>query len=71
MPIWTDCLTPPSQFTLLSPCAFLAKDYIVLPRLAAWLGAVDALIIRPSKVLRIFLWSDGNTFFLQMSGAYR
>ncbi|KAK6905056.1 hypothetical protein I203_105875 [Kwoniella mangroviensis CBS 8507] len=28
-------------FTLLSPCTFLAHDYIILPRLAKWLDAED------------------------------
>jgi len=54
--------------TLLSPCAFLANNYIVLPRLANWLDLGDAMMIRPTRVLKIFLWSDGITFFLQMSG---
>ncbi|WRT63495.1 uncharacterized protein IL334_000400 [Kwoniella shivajii] len=55
-------------FTLLSPCAFLANDYIILPRLVAWLDAEEQLFIRPSRVVRIFVWSDVFTFWLQAGG---
>jgi hypothetical protein len=56
------------QLLLLSPCAFLAQDYALLPRLAVWLDAEDCLFLRASKIFKIFIWSDAVTFFLQMSG---
>ncbi|KIY49756.1 RTA1 like protein, partial [Fistulina hepatica ATCC 64428] len=55
-------------FILLSPCAFLAQDYVILPRLAKWLSAEGFLFINPAKVVKIFVWSDCLTFFLQSSG---
>ncbi|KAJ7456164.1 RTA1 like protein-domain-containing protein [Mycena latifolia] len=56
---------------LLSPCAFLATDYMILARLAATFDKEvyeNALLIRPSRIVRFFVWSDGITFFLQASG---
>lgn len=55
-------------FTLLSPCGFLAQDYMIIPRLASHLGAEDCLFLSSRKIVRIFVWSDGITFFLQASG---
>ncbi|WVQ64665.1 uncharacterized protein L199_002832 [Kwoniella botswanensis] len=55
-------------FTLLSPCAFLANDYIILPRLARWLDAEDQLFLRASRVTKTFVWSDVITFWLQAAG---
>lgn len=55
--------------TLLSPCAFIAQDYYVLPKLAEWADADDCLFLQPRLVGRIFLISDAVTFFLQMSGS--
>ncbi|WVW81622.1 hypothetical protein I302_103617 [Kwoniella bestiolae CBS 10118] len=55
-------------FTLLSPCAFLANDYIILPRLARWLEAEDQLFMRASRVTKTFIWSDVITFWLQAAG---
>ncbi|KAJ6536444.1 RTA1 like protein-domain-containing protein [Mycena vulgaris] len=56
---------------LLSPCAFLATDYMLLARLASTFDdeiAKSCLLIRPSRIVKIFVWSDGITFFLQASG---
>ncbi|KAL7422004.1 Lipid-translocating exporter-like protein rta1 [Cryptotrichosporon argae] len=55
--------------TLLSPCAFIAQDYYILPRLATWLEADDCLILRPRLIARIFLISDGITFVVQLAGS--
>ncbi|KAJ7108401.1 RTA1 like protein-domain-containing protein [Mycena crocata] len=59
------------MFILLSPCAFLATDYMLLARLAATFDeevSKSCLLIRPSRIVRIFVWSDAITFFLQASG---
>ncbi|GAA6017618.1 hypothetical protein JCM11491_005303 [Sporobolomyces phaffii] len=55
-------------FILLSPCTFLATNYMILTRLAHALNAESALFIRASRVVRIFVWSDVFTFFLQAAG---
>ncbi|TXT07725.1 uncharacterized protein COLE_04649 [Cutaneotrichosporon oleaginosum] len=55
-------------FTLLSPCAFLAQDYVLLPRLASWLDAEDCLFLSARLVARIFIGSDICTFLIQAAG---
>ncbi|GAA5929057.1 RTA1 domain-containing protein [Sporobolomyces koalae] len=55
-------------FLLLSPCAFLATNYVLLTRLARSLQAEDALFIRASWVVKIFVWADVVTFLLQGAG---
>ncbi|GAA5867284.1 hypothetical protein JCM1840_005010 [Sporobolomyces johnsonii] len=60
-----------TMFILLSPCAFLANDYVLLCRLANAFGpdvADQALLIRPSRIVKIFVWSDVITFWLQACG---
>jgi hypothetical protein len=57
-----------SQFILLSPCGFLANSYVILPRLASWLEAEDCLFLKSRIIVRLFVWSDVITFFLQASG---
>ncbi|GAA6062003.1 hypothetical protein JCM10212_006078 [Sporobolomyces blumeae] len=55
-------------FILLSPCAFLATNYVLLSRLAAALGAEAALFIRAKRIVKIFVWADVVTFLLQATG---
>ncbi|KAH7343267.1 RTA1-like protein [Rhizoctonia solani] len=55
-------------FVVLSPCAFLAADYIVLGRLAEHLNAGHYLFIRPDRVMKFFLASDLFTFAVQACG---
>ncbi|GAA5886137.1 hypothetical protein JCM16303_000060 [Sporobolomyces ruberrimus] len=55
-------------FILLSPCAFLATNYVLLTRLARALNAEGALFIRASRVVKIFVWCDVATFLLQATG---
>jgi hypothetical protein len=59
---------PFPQFTLLSPCGFIATEYILLPRIAALIEAEDCLFLSSRKIVRIFVWSDVTTFFLQAAG---
>ncbi|CAK5283642.1 unnamed protein product [Mycena citricolor] len=56
---------------LLSPCLFLATDYMLLSRLVNTFDpqiVARCLAIKPTRVVKIFVWSDALTFFLQVSG---
>ncbi|KAJ7643540.1 RTA1 like protein-domain-containing protein [Roridomyces roridus] len=58
-------------FILLSPCAFLATDYVIFSRLASTFDVnvvSSTLLIRPGWLVRIFVWSDVITFFVQATG---
>ncbi|KAJ7450701.1 RTA1 like protein-domain-containing protein [Mycena galericulata] len=57
-------------FILLSPCLFLATDYVLLARLTTTFDEEvrSCLLIRPSRIVRFFVWSDVTTFLLQSSG---
>ncbi|KAJ7780593.1 RTA1 like protein-domain-containing protein [Mycena maculata] len=58
-------------FILLSPCLFLAANYTLLAHLAATFDkeVTDrCLLIRSSRIVKLFVWSDVTTFFLQSSG---
>ena len=69
--VWKSCRPTPAdltQFILLSPCAFLAHNYIILPRLAKWLDGEDCLFLSSRKIVRIFVWSDVITFQIQAAG---
>jgi len=55
-------------FVVLSPCAFLAADYILLGHLVQHLNAGQYLFIRPNRVMKIFLASDLVTFAIQACG---
>lgn len=57
------------QLTLLSPCGFIATNYIVLPRLATHISSEDCLFLPPRRIVRIFVWSDVITFLLQGGGS--
>ncbi|KAJ6553416.1 RTA1 like protein-domain-containing protein [Mycena capillaripes] len=56
---------------LLSPCLFLATDYMLLSHLARTFDqevADRCLLIRHSRITKIFVWSDFSTFMLQSGG---
>ncbi|KAJ7615484.1 RTA1 like protein-domain-containing protein [Roridomyces roridus] len=58
-------------FILLSPCAFLATDYVLLARLTSTFDAhviSSTLLVRPALIVRIFVWSDVVTFLIQAGG---
>ncbi|GAA5872239.1 hypothetical protein JCM8547_004791 [Rhodosporidiobolus lusitaniae] len=60
-----------TMLILLSPCAFLAQDYMLLHRLADALGedvARKCLFIRSTWITKLFVASDVFTFFLQAGG---
>jgi hypothetical protein len=56
------------SFILLSPCAFIANNYIILPRLATHLGEERCLFIKSRIIVRLFVWSDVVTFLFQAAG---
>ncbi|KAJ7288407.1 RTA1 like protein-domain-containing protein [Mycena rebaudengoi] len=59
------------MFLLLSPCAFLATDYILLARLSTTFDeqvTQRCLLVRHTRIVKFFVWSDASTFFLQASG---
>lgn len=58
-----------STLIVLSPCAFLAADYLLLGRLAHFLGTEKHLIVAPRRITKIFLFSDLATFLIQGSGS--
>ncbi|ODO07272.1 integral membrane protein [Cryptococcus wingfieldii CBS 7118] len=56
-------------FVVLSPCAFLAGDYILMGRLVSYLDAHERLRpLRAAKVSWIFIISDVVTFLIQAAG---
>lgn len=55
-------------FILLSPCAFIAADYILLGRIVRHLAADRYLPISAHKVSRYFVISDVVTFLIQAGG---
>lgn len=53
-------------FVTLSPCGFIAGEYILLGRLAQWLQGGHHLLLRPQRVTMIFVTSDVVTFLIQV-----
>ncbi|KAF8312247.1 RTA1-domain-containing protein [Clavulina sp. PMI_390] len=56
------------MFVVLSPCAFIAGNYILLGRLSRHLDMGHRLLVSPLKITRIFVISDITTFLIQASG---
>ncbi|GAA5925527.1 hypothetical protein JCM3775_001433 [Rhodotorula graminis] len=58
------------MFLLLSPCAFLAHNYLMLSRLSRAMGpdATSCLFLPAHHVGTIFIWSDVITFWMQAAG---
>lgn len=55
-------------FVVLSPCAFIAADYVLLGRLAAHLQASRHLLIPARRITLVFILSDVSTFLVQAGG---
>ncbi len=51
------------------PCAFIAADYVLLGRLARYLGSGKHLLISPSRITITFVISDITTFLIQVSAS--
>lgn len=55
-------------FVTLSPCGFIAAEYVLLGRMAKWLGGDRHLLIRPQRITLAFVLSDVTTFLIQAAG---
>ncbi|KAF7327005.1 hypothetical protein MKEN_00275300 [Mycena kentingensis (nom. inval.)] len=58
-------------FILLSPCLYLATDYLILSHLVRCFApqiTERALLVRQSRIVKGFVWSDVTTFLLQSAG---
>ncbi|KAF9464496.1 RTA1 like protein-domain-containing protein [Collybia nuda] len=55
-------------FVVLSPCAFIAADYVLLGRLARYLDSDEFLVISPRRITVVFVSSDITTFLIQAIG---
>lgn len=55
-----------NMFITLSPCGFIASSYMLLGRLAALLNSGQYLLVRPSRVTKVFVMSDVITFLIQV-----
>ncbi|TFK55933.1 RTA1-like protein [Heliocybe sulcata] len=53
---------------VLSPCAFIAADYVLLGRLARYLKCEQHLLVPPSRITIFFVCSDVVTFLIQAAG---
>lgn len=53
-------------FVVLSPCGFIAANYVLLGRLSRWLRCDRHLLIRPQKITLVFVMSDVITFLVQV-----
>jgi hypothetical protein len=56
------------QLILATPCAFLAQEYTLLPRLSLYLDADDCLLVRRTWIVKFFVTSDVLTFIAQLAG---
>jgi hypothetical protein len=56
------------RFVVLSPCAFIAGNYILLGRLSRHLNTGSLLAVSPTRITRIFVASDITTFLIQATG---
>ena len=55
-------------FVTLSPCGFIAAEYVLLGRLARWLDADSHVLIPPRRITLVFVCSDVATFLTQAAG---
>lgn len=55
-------------FVVLSPCAFIASDYVLLGQIARHLGVDEYLLISPRRITVVFILSDVTTFLIQAIG---
>ncbi|KAJ7929961.1 RTA1-like protein [Mycena leptocephala] len=55
-------------FVVLSPCAFIASEYVLLGRLARYLNCDKHLMVSPRRITIVFISSDITTFLVQAAG---
>ncbi|KAI0762726.1 RTA-like protein [Fomes fomentarius] len=56
-------------FIVLSPCAFIASEYMLMGRLARYIDSNAHLLIPPKRITVVFVASDITTFLIQATGA--
>ena len=54
-------------FVVLSPCGFIAANYVLLGRLSRWMKGDKHLWISPNRITLVFVLSDVVTFLIQVS----
>ncbi|GLB33878.1 putative RTA1 like protein [Lyophyllum shimeji] len=55
-------------FVVLSPCAFIAADYVLLGRIASHLDSARFLLLPARRITAVFVSSDITTFLIQAIG---
>ncbi|KAJ7044526.1 RTA1-domain-containing protein [Mycena alexandri] len=55
-------------FVVLSPCAFIAAEYVLLGRLARYLDCDKHLMVSARRITIVFISSDITTFLIQAAG---
>jgi hypothetical protein len=58
-------------FVVLSPCAFIAANYVLLGRLARHLDCSQYLLVPARRITIVFISSDISTFLIQVCCAIR
>ncbi|KAL4076688.1 RTA1 like protein-domain-containing protein [Scleroderma yunnanense] len=53
---------------VLSPCGFIAADYVLLGRFAKFLSCSEHVPLPPNKITLVFVISDISTFLIQATG---
>ena len=56
-------------FVTLSPCGFIAAEYVLLGRIARWVNGDRHLLISPRRITLVFVLSDVTTFLIQGGGS--
>ncbi|KAF8317734.1 RTA1-like protein [Clavulina sp. PMI_390] len=57
-----------NSFVVLSPCAFIAANYMMLARLARQIKQAHYLLVGANVLTRVFVCSDVTTFLIQAAG---
>ncbi|KAK7054224.1 RTA1-domain-containing protein [Favolaschia claudopus] len=55
-------------FVVLSPCAFIASEYVLLGRIARYVRGDKHLMVNPRRITVVFVSSDIATFLIQAVG---
>ncbi|OBZ80079.1 Protein RTA1 [Grifola frondosa] len=55
-------------FIVLSPCAFIATEYVILGHIARYIKCDKHVIIPPRRITLVFVLSDVTTFLMQAAG---
>ena len=61
----------PRATSNVQPCAFIAANYVLLGRLARYLGSGKHLLVSPNRITITFVISDITTFLIQVGESGR